>query len=443
MQSSETLFISKTEPIPLVKDFDNFIDYLLTHKMVLTASNEYISGKDLFQINQQMSSPLQDVTTKTQQIYYPLLHLFYHLAEAGRLVQKSMEGKKLVFKPIDRIEMYKQLTPTEKYFFLLETLWIDANWEKVQAGYFRRSPIYSVNLVFEILSQKNKNKKIDLQNDNSFKNLSELFTDWEYFLHYFSFFGFWVASFRKDITDVKRFYMAATMTLTKLGCQLIPILKQTRPIVKWNLPILKKRFNEWDLLPFVLMSKDKLSEFFEGQEENNQEHWKTLAEKNAAEPFFQPFVHLFPEGQLKNTLPRSLGAFVDGTYVFKVAMSRDIWRRIEMAANHTLLDLHGAIQRAFKFDDDHLYSFFMDGKPWSDDCYCSPMDEKGPCVDEVRIGELELFEGKRFLYLFDYGDCWQFEVILEKIDSEKKQHKKPQIMKVQGKAPPQYGDFDE
>ena len=48
---------------------------------------------------------------------------------------------------------------------------------------------------------------------------------------------------------------------------------------------------------------------------------------------------------------------MDRTYVFKVSLAKDLWRRIEIAADHTLLDLHRAIQKAYNFDDDHLYSF--------------------------------------------------------------------------------------
>jgi len=61
-------------------------------------------------------------------------------------------------------------------------------------------------------------------------------------------------------------------------------------------------------------------------------------------------------------LPREWLRFVDGTYVFKVALARDLWRRIKISAGDTLLSLHRSIQEAYHFGGDHLYSFFMDGK---------------------------------------------------------------------------------
>jgi hypothetical protein len=41
-----------------------------------------------------------------------------------------------------------------------------------------------------------------------------------------------------------------------------------------------------------------------------------------------------------------------------------MWRKIEMRGDQTLEQLHLAIQDAFEFDNDHLYSFFMSGKAW-------------------------------------------------------------------------------
>src|SRR3954453_6832385 len=42
----------------------------------------------------------------------------------------------------------------------------------------------------------------------------------------------------------------------------------------------------------------------------------------------------------------------------------EIQREIEIASNHTLGDLGFAILKAFNFDSDHLFSFYMSGKAW-------------------------------------------------------------------------------
>ncbi len=137
-------------------------------------------------------------------------------------------------------------------------------------------------------------------------------------------------------------------------------------------------------------------------------------------------------------MPREAAKPVEGVYLFRVSLSAGNWRKIELSSSHTLLDLHNAIQDAYRFDSDHLYSFFMDGIPWSDEKFTSPHEDEGPHVDEVSIGELGLVKGQTFLYLFDYGDEWRFRVALEEIQPNKPHPKRPRIVERKGKSPEQY-----
>ncbi len=135
-----------------------------------------------------------------------------------------------------------------------------------------------------------------------------------------------------------------------------------------------------------------------------------------------------------------------GNYTFKVMLSKTVWRKIKLSHKHTLEDLHLCIQEAFDFDNDHLYSFFMDGKRYSDDAYHSSFGDEPPFTDEAVIGKLDLYKGKKILYLFDYGDSWEFLVQLVDIDANEKVIKQPEITEINGDAPKQYGyyeDFDE
>jgi hypothetical protein len=83
----------------------------------------------------------------------------------------------------------------------------------------------------------------------------------------------------------------------------------------------------------------------------------------------------------------------------------------------------------------------MDAKRYSRNAYESPNSENGPYVNEVTIGELELYEGQRILYLFDYGDSWEFDIVLEKTDSNGSLPLNPKIVEKKGKAPEQYRYF--
>ncbi len=89
------LNVTETEPTSLIRDFTAFIRYLRTHQIVLTRVNEFIPGKDLYELNKEMTLPLPDTTPRTDQTLYPLLHLFYHLALAGKLSQKVPEKSRI------------------------------------------------------------------------------------------------------------------------------------------------------------------------------------------------------------------------------------------------------------------------------------------------------------------------------------------------------------
>ena len=257
--------------------------------------------------------------------------------------------------------------------------------------------------------------------------MARMLFDWNYFLHYFSYFGFWEV---KRDTDLalrnlsKRFFRAESITPSTFGVTLAGVLSETRDLFYWNLPYRRKEYGEWKAIPGSPLPGEDSS-------------------AGAGEPFFLPFTPLLPEGELEKTLPREGVKFVDGTYVFKVSLAKDLWRRIEIAADHTLLDLHRAIQKAYNFDDDHLYSFFMDGRAWSYERFVSPYEEEGPWVDDVRIGELGLFIGQNILYLFDYGDEWHFRVELEEIRTEGRKPREPKIIEKKGEAPEQYGYYEE
>lgn len=141
--------------------------------------------------------------------------------------------------------------------------------------------------------------------------------------------------------------------------------------------------------------------------------------------------------------PRRPGALQ--TYTFQVTYlwgTDDVRRKIEIAENQTLDDLHEAIQSAVDFDRDHMYSFFMSGRAWDKATqYASPHGE-GRSAAQVRIGDLRLRMKQRFLYLFDYGDEHHFEVQLVDINPDAPKNRYPRLVEKHGKNPSQYGDWD-
>lgn len=133
-------------------------------------------------------------------------------------------------------------------------------------------------------------------------------------------------------------------------------------------------------------------------------------------------------------------------FTFKVTYQREpeIWRTIEVLAGHSLLDLHRAIQVAFEFDDDHMYSFYMSGTAWDKDTEFAGAPQHGERgAASARVDTLAWRPRQRFLYLFDYGDEHRFTVQLVGFDPEAPQARYPRIIEEHGDAPQQYPVWDE
>ena len=143
------------------------------------------------------------------------------------------------------------------------------------------------------------------------------------------------------------------------------------------------------------------------------------------------------------TTPARPGAWQ--TYTFKVTYLRDpeIWRTIEIAARQNLHDLHNAIQEAFDFDNDHLYSFYLSGRAWDKTSEYAHPSANGPNAAQARIGELNLRMKHRLLYLFDYGDEHRFEVQLIASNPDAPQADYPRVIEKHGDNPEQYPGWDE
>jgi antitoxin component of RelBE/YafQ-DinJ toxin-antitoxin module len=64
-------------------------------------------------------------------------------------------------------------------------------------------------------------------------------------------------------------------------------------------------------------------------------------------------------------------------------------------------------------------------------------------VRKVTIDSLELKPRKKFLYLFDYGDDWRFDIKVKKILEVAQAGGKPELIAAEGEAPLQYPNYDE
>lgn len=113
--------------------------------------------------------------------------------------------------------------------------------------------------------------------------------------------------------------------------------------------------------------------------------------------------------------------------------------RIEIDEQATLHDLHDAIQKAVRFDDDHLYAFYVARDMLSRDREFTCDREDG--CDETPIKDVFPLPLKRSLfYLFDWGDSWIFKIIKSRKAPHEpvKRRKYPRVESTVGVRPKQY-----
>lgn len=141
---------------------------------------------------------------------------------------------------------------------------------------------------------------------------------------------------------------------------------------------------------------------------------------------------------------------VKGVFVIKVSLpsrrgSARIWRRLAVPHDCTLDDLASVILMAFDFDDDHLYEFQYRDPLGNEQVFNHPRSDDPPFTDEVSLGELNPPPKTKMVFLFDYGDNWEFMITFEKIDPPGSHGKtgRPTLIESHGEAPEQYPDFEE
>jgi hypothetical protein len=145
----------------------------------------------------------------------------------------------------------------------------------------------------------------------------------------------------------------------------------------------------------------------------------------------QPY---FPEWKKTLSIPER--GFLEGTYIFKVSSGR-VGFRIPIPAGYSLASLSSFILDTVKFDYDHLYQFEYENPFGALERVNHPYMDEGPWADDVLIGNLPLRIGQKMSYLYDFGDNWEFEVTLEKIDLDRKIEKQI-LLEQHGKPPKQY-----
>jgi len=433
-------FMKKTDVtgLPVLEDFDLFLTFLRSKKEIpLTNDKVQLKRADLYRLNGELHFKADGVTDKSVQAAYPELEFFYHTVLAGKLARifYGEKGNFLQSNP-EQLERYALLTPTERYFFLLQTAWCYLDWSKL----CETRNIFLVDSVLSILQlavegPPGKSFDVELSRNLLRQGKQELFLNsLNKIVQVFWFLGFFDLEPAVFAKKPDRFtFPFRKITVAETGNVLAPVLLAQRPPDQWNLPF-RKDMGDPEI-PLGLTQEQYYREDKKGY----------LVPRPAEElviPFFlSAFTPLFGPSELAESLYSNGPTFTPGLYVLKVWLDKPLYRTIAIGASATLDDLHLAIQSAFRFDNDHLYAFFMDGEPWSSERFNDPRMEEFPFASAVKLSELDLYAGKRFVYVFDFGDNWEFWITVLQIDPSAPEPKSPKVVDKQGKNPKQYSGW--
>lgn len=141
-------------------------------------------------------------------------------------------------------------------------------------------------------------------------------------------------------------------------------------------------------------------------------------------------------------------------YIFKVNLlcTPKIIREIEVPESINLYKVAEAIVDAYDFDFDHCFGFFSrvaESRYFDSERkyeLFTDLIEEGEdleptgadSVKKTKAKEVWQNIGDKMMFLFDYGDNWQFAVELIRFGEKNAEKKYPRIVKKVGRAPSQY-----
>ena len=115
-----------------------------------------------------------------------------------------------------------------------------------------------------------------------------------------------------------------------------------------------------------------------------------------------------------------------------------IWRRVQVDSDISLGQLHWVIQLSMGWTNSHLHSFHVQGIEYGvpmPDLAFDEMDLRDE--QSVKLSRLVPGEKFKFSYLYDFGDSWEHEVLVEKVLPAEPDINYPVCIKAKRTCPPE------
>ena len=451
--------IAPESPGTILKEVDRLLEFIGPAGIVTQSRNASLPAERLPELNRKASHPIELPLKRPLLRDYPNLAGIFILLRVMDLLQ--VRGHRLVVCPA-ALDFWRGLNCTEQYFALLEALLFQAQ-SSVLGGERTREEAQAFRTVALFLGQlSDRWRNFDLYESHSTLGPHGELPPWNLFVQ--QQLGLIEIRPRSSSEPERRNWggrgwLLGGARLTPWGTAaawaFLEFLKSTdeREEAESIQPDPEARGEQIELgegaltaLPQGVPGRpdDNAADAAQGEEaaELEEDDSGPKADFGSLQPIFQPY---FPEWQTVYAQPKR--EVRSGTHIFKVILAGwhgggGIWRRLAVPPDISLDGLAGAILHAFKFDKDHLYDFRYRDQRGKSHVYNHPYCDEGPWTPEVLVGETDLALKDAMLFTFDYGDNWQFDVRLEKIEAGPCRLGQPKVVESAGKAPEQYPRSD-
>ncbi len=392
--------ITDTCPGTIVKDFNILLDFIGSQKIEVTSKINLLAGKYLSTLNEKLSKHVKVSMKRPHQHAFPNINGLYLLLRASGFGKITKEGSKSYIVPDNKmINTWKSLNHTEQYFSLMKTWLIYSDVEII--GVKGLSDFRLNIFIYFIYEDLNSKLVVNKKNEYDAKILLEI------------------------IIGLYNVVLAELFGLIKV------IEKKTSQDKEMRISCVER--TTFGLAAAELMGKIWRNEYgFINYSINDCE-----IEFNQWQGYFQLF---FPELEKGLSFPEN--EHIEGLYVFKISLGK-VWREVSISSEYDLDSLCNFILQIFDFDYDHLYSMKIKNNFGKFTKYCHPGMDAVHLTDEIRIGELGLRKGDSMEFIYDFGDWWEFTILLEEIREMNNKDAKPELLKKHGTPPEQYPSEDE
>lgn len=362
---------------PAVTQLHFFLDYMEQQKPPIFSRKLLLGKKTCFELSHLLADYRQYEKSNYTIEYYPLINFLFSFSKEIQLLQYDIKAKCYIQGA--NAEHFKKLSIPAQYCVMITYMFTSFD-----------NSFYDTLLFTE---KKDSGMNLSLYH---FVRENSIYV-------YYDFFQLIKGLDRSicslTISDLNRQKITKKKyPYTKLGKYFLGLSEQTKD----------------ELHPYMASNLEEEATYERKQDRAVKMLWKEFhIEEPEMHPFFQK-------------------PYMDGTYILKVTLEEATWV-FSAGADATLENLHIAIQRAADFDFDHPYYFQIDDVRYFHE-FC---DEEQRFAYQYTLGELNLFKKKHVIYLFDFGDCWKFDIVVkDRLETETNSEIK--LLEQNGKIPMQY-----